>query len=224
VIRVFIIADSPLVRTDLEDLLKARAIKIAGSAANLETAEAPLLDADADVVLIDADTEQTQPGDSQQTRRPLQDLMQALVESGLPSELAVVVLADHLPRLASTAALRAGVRAVLPRDVSPDQLATALEAAASGLVVLHPADVEDTLAAPAAAPSALAELAEPLTRREREVLQMLAAGFGNKEIASRLAISEHTVKFHVTSILGKLGAETRTEAVSLGIRRRLVLL
>lgn len=218
-IRVFIIADSPLARTDLEDLLKARAIKIAGSAANLETAEALLLDADGDVVLIDAiDT------DSEQSRRSLQDLMQALVDSGLPSELAVVVLADHLPRPASTAALRAGVRAVLPRDVSPDQLVIALEAAASGLVVLHPTDVEDALPAPAAASSALAELAEPLTRREREVLQMLAAGFGNKEIASRLTISEHTVKFHVTSILGKLGAETRTEAVSLGIRRGLVLL
>ena len=215
-IRVFIVADSPLARTDLEDLLKARAFKIAGSAANLETADGPLLDADADVVLIDADSEQT--------RRSLQDLMQTLVESGLPSELAVVVLADHLPRPASTAALRAGVRAVLPREVSPDQLVTALEAAASGLVVLHPSDVEEALAAPAAASSALAELAEPLTRREREVLQMLAAGFGNKEIASRLAISEHTVKFHVTSILGKLGAETRTEAVSLGIRRGLVLL
>ena len=218
-IRVFIIADSPLARTDLEDLLKARAIKIAGSAANLETAEALLLDADGDVVLIDAID-----ADSEQSRRSLQDLMQALVDSGLPSELAVVVLADHLPRPASTAALRAGVRAVLPRDVSPDQLVIALEAAASGLVVLHPTDVEDALPAPAAASSALAELAEPLTRREREVLQMLAAGFGNKGIASRLTISEHTVKFHVTSILGKLGAETRTEAVSLGIRRGLVLL
>jgi NarL family two-component system response regulator YdfI len=223
-IRVFIIAGSPLVRTDLEDLLKARGVRTAGTAANLETADGPLLDADADVVLIDADSEQTRPADSEQTRRSLQDLMQALVESGLPSELAVVVLADHLPRPASTAALRAGVRAVLPRDVSPDQLVTALEAAASGLVVLHPTDVEEALPAPVTASRALAALAEPLTRREREVLQMLAAGLGNKEIASRLTISEHTVKFHVTSILGKLGAETRTEAVSLGIRRGLVLL
>lgn len=70
----------------------------------------------------------------------------------------------------------------------------------------------------------MAELAEPLTRREREVIQMLAGGLGNKEIASRLAISEHTVKFHVASILDKLGAGSRTEAVSLGIRRGIVLL
>jgi two-component system, NarL family, response regulator YdfI len=53
---------------------------------------------------------------------------------------------------------------------------------------------------------------------------MLASGLGNKEIAARLTISEHTVKFHVASILGKFGAATRTEAVSLGIRRGLVLL
>jgi NarL family two-component system response regulator YdfI len=224
VIRVFIIAASPLVRSDLEDLLKARALKTAGIAPNLEGAEAQLLDTNVDVVLIDANREQTQPSEHDSLRDLAQNSVQALIDSGLPSELAVVVLADRLPRPSSTAALRAGVRAVLPRDVSPDQLAGALEAAASGLVVLHPAYVEDALPAPAAASGALAELAEPLTRREREVLQMLASGFGNKEIASRLAISEHTVKFHVTSILGKLSAETRTEAVSLGIRRGLVLL
>ena len=60
--------------------------------------------------------------------------------------------------------------------------------------------------------------------RENEVLQMLASGFANKTIAARLKISEHTVKFHVASILGKLGAGSRTEAVSLGIRRGLVML
>lgn len=75
-----------------------------------------------------------------------------------------------------------------------------------------------------AAPTALAELAEPLTPREGEVLQRLASGLGNKQIADQLHISEHTVKFHVASILGKLGAGTRTEAVALGIRQGLVLL
>jgi DNA-binding NarL/FixJ family response regulator len=79
-------------------------------------------------------------------------------------------------------------------------------------------------AAATSASQPLTELAEPLTRREREVLQMLAAGLGNKEIASRLDISDHTAKFHVGSILGKLGAASRTEAVALGIRRGLVLL
>jgi DNA-binding NarL/FixJ family response regulator len=68
------------------------------------------------------------------------------------------------------------------------------------------------------------ELREPLTTREREVLRLLAAGLGNKEIAAKLSISEHTAKFHVASILGKLGAASRTEAVALGMRHGLILL
>ncbi len=113
---------------------------------------------------------------------------------------------------------------MLPSGLAADQLAAALHAVASGLVVLHPTEVQAAfpLAAPASQP--LAELAEPLTRREREVLQMLAGGLANKEIAARLQISDHTAKFHVAAILGKLGAATRTEAVALGIRRGLVLL
>lgn len=65
-------------------------------------------------------------------------------------------------------------------------------------------------------------LIEPLTPRELQVLRMLADGLGNKEIASKLGISDHTAKFHVTQILGKLGAGSRTEAVAIGIRRGIV--
>src|SRR6202011_6365080 len=67
-----------------------------------------------------------------------------------------------------------------------------------------------------------AELSEQITSREPDVLRMLAEGLVNKDIAVRLGISEHTVKFHVSSILDKLGASTRTEAVALGIRRGLI--
>ena len=67
-------------------------------------------------------------------------------------------------------------------------------------------------------------MTEELTPRETEVLAMLAEGLGNREIASRLGISDHTVKFHISSILDKLNASSRTEAVTLGIRRGLVLL
>ena len=66
------------------------------------------------------------------------------------------------------------------------------------------------------------DLSEPLSPREMQVLRMLAEGLGNKEIAWQLGISDHTVKFHVASILGKLHASTRTEAVALGIRQGLV--
>ena len=67
-------------------------------------------------------------------------------------------------------------------------------------------------------------LVEALTPRELQVLQLLAAGLGNKEIASRLEISEHTVKFHVAAIMGELGAASRTEAVTLGIRHGLIMI
>ena len=74
----------------------------------------------------------------------------------------------------------------------------------------------------ASAATGVEELLEPLTPRELEVLRVLALGLANKEIGSKLGISEHTVKFHVAAILGKLGASSRTEAVAIGIRRGLI--
>jgi DNA-binding NarL/FixJ family response regulator len=150
-------------------------------------------------------------------------MMGSILASGLASDVAVVVLADGMTAAASADALRAGIRAALPGDISPEQLVSALQAVASGLLVLHPSHADEGLAAGSSPTRALDELAESLTSRELEVLQMLAAGLSNKEIAARLNISEHTVKFHVASILGKLGAASRTEAVSLGIRHGLVL-
>lgn len=212
-IRVFIVAASPLVRAGLENLLPAGNVEIVGRGANLDALEQRVSDALIDAVLIDGSSE------------PPESLLADLADSGLAAELSVVLLSDHPSPASCAEALRAGVRAVLPTTSSPDQLLAALQAAVSGLVVLHPSDL--VAAVPAAGSPVsrpLAELAEPLTRREREVLQMLAAGLGNKEIAARLNISDHTAKFHVASILGKLGAATRTEAVALGIRRGLVLL
>ena len=144
--------------------------------------------------------------------------------SELASEATIVVLSDRSEPRWFAEMLRAGIRAVLPSDISPEQLVAALEAAAAGLIVMHPAEVAACFRRPSRHRVHSPELAEPLTPRESEVLQMLASGLANKEIAARLSISEHTVKFHVASILGKLGAGSRTEAVSIGIRRGLVLL
>jgi two-component system, NarL family, response regulator YdfI len=118
---------------------------------------------------------------------------------------------------------RQGVKAVLPASATGPQIVAAAQAAAAGLVVLHPSEVESFLQMEETneAPSALPEA---LTPRETEVLGLLAEGLGNKEIASRLGVSEHTVKFHVASIMGKLGAASRTEAVTLGIRHGIVLI
>ena len=212
-IRVFIVAASPLARAGLQNLLTARGVEIVAAVGSVDSVGDQLSDVEVNALLVDASGEQPET------------LLAVLADSDLASDIPIVVLADHLPPGWSAEALRAGVRAVLPGDISPDQLIAAVHAAAAGLLVLHPTEVDAVFPAPAPASSQpLTELAEPLTRREREVLQMLASGLGNKEIAARLAISDHTVKFHVASILGKLGAASRTEAVALGIRRGLVLL
>lgn len=215
-IRVFIVAASPLARAGLENLLASQQIEVAGSFSNLEEVAARLDDIPADAILVDS------------TGEPFGPFLDALLASSLAPDFSVVLLVEPSSLTASAEALRAGVRAVLPNDVSREQLAAALQAAASGFVVFLsaqvPAAVTNGFSFGATQPRALDELAEALTPRESEVLQMLASGLANKEIAAKLAISEHTVKFHVASILGKLGAASRTEAVALGIRRGLVLL
>jgi len=132
----------------------------------------------------------------------------------------LILLVDD-PRLAWTsAARRAGVRAVLARDAPLEQISAAIGAATSGLIALHP-DVFR--------PAARSTVGDPgeeraLTAREREILEMMAEGLANRLIAHRLRISRYTVKFHVASILDKLGAASRTEAVTLGVRGGLISL
>jgi DNA-binding NarL/FixJ family response regulator len=113
------------------------------------------------------------------------------------------------------------LRAALPSDVSDSEIIAALVAAASNLTVLTPGQAKQLLRL-APADDEQDPLIEHLTPRELEVLQMLAAGSGNKEIAAALGISPHTAKFHVAQIIAKLDASTRTEAVSIGIRRGLI--
>jgi len=126
---------------------------------------------------------------------------------------------------------RGPVRAWLPPHSSPGELVAALMAASQGLTLLTPAQAEVIFNVPEAAhrvvppsrtPHVMTALAEPLTPRETQVLRMMAEGLGNKEIAGQLGISDHTAKFHVASVLGKLNAATRTEAVTTGIKRGLV--
>lgn len=210
--RVFIVAASPLARAGLENLLAVRNVEVAGSAATVDTLTGQLADAIPDVVLIDS------------TGESFESLLESVTASGIASDVNVVILADASAPGTAAEALRAGLRGVLPADLSPDQLAAAVQAAANGLLVLHSTQVQEWLPAEGAPPRTTDEPVEALTRREREVLQMLVGGLGNKEIAARLGISEHTVKFHVASILGKLGAGSRTEAVAVGLRRGLVML
>ncbi len=118
-------------------------------------------------------------------------------------------------------AFGAGARGLLFRDTDPARLAVALTAVAEGLVALDETLATALLRPPAAA---LEAPGEALTPRELEVLQLLSGGLSNKQIADRLGISEHTAKFHVNAILGKLGAQTRTEGVVRAARLGLIIL
>jgi len=114
------------------------------------------------------------------------------------------------------------VRAYLPSDAAAAEILAAIAAVGQGLVVLTQVQAERLLPAHSPRDENLPRLIEALTPREIEVLRLMADGLVNKEIADRLGISEHTAKFHVASILGKLQASSRTEAVARGMRRGLI--
>lgn len=114
----------------------------------------------------------------------------------------------------------AGAKGVIARDASPSRLTAASLAVASGLCALDQTSLAGLLVPVAPTPPP----AGSLTPREREVLELLAEGLSNKVVALRLDISEHTAKFHVNSILGKLEADTRTDAVVRAAKRGLITL
>jgi DNA-binding NarL/FixJ family response regulator len=142
----------------------------------------------------------------------------------IPSSVPVVALVDDPSPNWAAQVLRSGVKAILPRDSDISEILPAIQAAYAGFVFLDP-EVSASLAS--RIPTLLAPSApalDDLTPREIEVLRMLAEGLSNREVASRLGISDHTVKFHISSILDKLGASSRTEAVTMGIRMGIILL
>lgn len=197
-IRLVIAASSPVFRAGLETLAASSPeLQVVGSLPDLAGAA----DLRPDVILA---------------ALPLEDVLADA------AHVPIVLLTNDSRPVWTLGALRRGVRAFLPRDASQSEILAAIQAAAGDLAVVHSADLEIWLAA---GPRD-AELANTssLTARELEVLRMLADGGANKTIAWKLGVSEHTVKFHVASILAKLGAASRTEAVTIGIRRGLLLL
>jgi len=197
-VRVLVISDDALARAGLAALIAGRDVSVVGQGA---PGDAPALAASSqpDVVAWDL-------GPGAETPAAI----------GLADVLVLAILWDEAQ---GPTAVASGARGIVLRDTAPDRLVAALEAVARGLVVLDPA--LDDLLPRRRAPS---DLVEPLTPRENEVLQLLAEGRSNKSIAGRLGISEHTAKFHVNAILGKLGASTRTEALAQAARLGLVLL
>lgn len=213
VIRVMVAATSAVRRGGLEAMVRENSsFKLVGSAAGLAGLAERVQELQAEVVLVDLPQ-----ADPQFASRAA-----ALQRAGA----AVVVLIDEPDANWTSRALRAEVRALLAREASREEIHSAIQAASNGMVLLDPEIAKDLLAGNrqgGAADPAL-ERFEELTPREIEVLRMMAEGLGNKEIAARLGISDHTVKFHISSILAKTGAATRTEAVTLGIRMGLILI
>ena len=115
-------------------------------------------------------------------------------------------------------ALALGARGVLARTAAPRRMHAALHAVAEAEIVIDDIFADELLRHPRAE----VRMIEPLTAREREVLRLLASGLTNKEIAQRLGVTGHTIKFHMNGILGKLGAATRTEAVVEAARRGII--
>jgi DNA-binding NarL/FixJ family response regulator len=220
---VFIIAASEVVRAGLETLVGSdERFTVTGSAADWAMlSEIPR----PDVVLLNLD-DALGINDAE---RPVLD--EEASDGDAPP---VVVLMSDLREEGIIDALGFGVRAALHRNSTSGEILAAIEGAVAGLIVMHPdvldamREVSSSTAVTTATPSPLSEESlrevESLTTREVEVLGMLAEGRGNKEIALRLMISEHTVKFHVSSIFAKLGVSSRTEAVTQGIRRGLLML
>jgi len=134
-----------------------------------------------------------------------------------PRSPAIVAVSDDPAQLWTSAARALGLRAALPFNATAEELAAAIRAVHAGLLALH----QDALA-PSRVGGTAVEPGTPLTTREREIVELMAEGASNRVIASRLAISRHTVKFHVASILVKLGARSRAEAVAVALRRGLL--
>lgn len=155
----------------------------------------------------------------------MQQLAEILTES---NQTVLVVLTAISHRNVVMQAIALGISALLPTSASLLEIATAIQAAALGLFVLHP-DISAAIRESGLMLLADGELEsldqdERLTPREMEVLGLLSRGLGNKAIAAQLQISEHTVKFHISTILSKLNAASRTEAVAIGLRRGLIML
>jgi len=204
-IRIAVATASAVRRAGLESIVRGHAdFHLAGSFGGLASLVSFARSTELDVMVIDSDS--------------IRDLLLQPAP-----DAAIVLLTEVSDARSISLLLRSGVRAILSRESAPDDVLSAIYAAYDGLVLLSAPAAESLAAIYGDQPlDDKAEFSEEITSRETEVLRMLAQGLANKDIAAGLGISEHTVKFHISSILEKLGASTRTEAVTLGIRRGLI--
>jgi len=196
-IRVLVADDETLVRAGIRTLLeRVPDIDVVAEAADGDEA-LRLLRQGIDVGLLDV-------------RMPRRGGIEVLREIDAPPCLLLTTFDD---RDALLAGIRAGARGYLRKDVTLDTLVRAVRALAGGGTFFSPALTEKLLQGVRRTVAPSAPPVEPLTRRETEVMRLVAGGYSNREIAEALGTAEGTVKVHVSSILGKLGVRDRVQAV-----------
>ena len=203
--RAFVVAPTPVTRAGLRSMLanaEGTDVRIVGEASS-PTDSSEL--SEADVVLL-------------ANEELLEEASFAVAEDGTQ---ALVLISEEDHAVSRLRAMQLRGWGVVPPDAPPEELAAAVAAAGQGLIVLPKAVTERLLHEPAASAE---ELSETLTAREREVLDLLGHGLSNKLIGRELHISDHTVKFHISSLYAKLGVNNRAEAVSRGARYGLISL
>ena len=220
-IRVGVVARSAIVRAGLTALLSAQSGFTVVGAAEPDTLLQAIDRWQAEVIVLEIEG-------SDEDMAILLPWFELKLEPGFEPTLSpqIIVLLDEAEPETVRDLLRLDVRGILPQAIGSGEITAAIEAVAMGLIVLHPGFSDELqpaltdLPAPLPAQPATASL----TPREMEVLQMIAEGMSNKTIARRLHLSEHTIKFHISSIFSKLQVSSRTEAVIAGTRLGLILL
>ena len=215
-IRVGVVASLPAVRAGLRALLSAASPLSDASMLELVREAAALADFEPYLSQIDVLVATTEAA-------PILEIRRIAGES--PGQIALLLLADESQAAWNLIDLPLRAWGVLSLEASAEELQAAVGALHEGLLAGAPALLRPALRRYLAAAIDEAEpVVETLTERESQVLQLLAHGLANKQIAVRLGISEHTVKFHISSIYAKLGVTNRTEAVRVGVQRGLVFL
>lgn len=205
-IRVMIVAPRLVLRIGLREMLhNIQGVVVSGEAAS--PAERKDMDTEADVTLLASASADWFTMDKE-----------------FSGGNATLLLSDDI-ELARALRNAAGAWGILPSDPTPEELAAGIRALHAGLVIL-PAHLAARMLQETVRENAhpLDALAEALTAREGEILGLIAQGLANKQIAARLGISEHTVKFHISSLFAKLDANSRTEAVRLGTLQGLIVI
>ena len=208
-IRILVADDHPVVLDGLVAILGTQPdFDVVGTASNGLEVVARASDLRPDVLLLDLEM-------------PEMDGVQALETlraNGITSRVIVFTAFDTDERILG--AVQAGAEGYLLKGAPREELFEAIRVVNEGGSLLQPIVMTKLLRQISQRDEA--KVVEPLSPREREVLQLMARGLQNKEIAAELVISERTVKFHVSSILGKLGAGNRTEAVTMALQQRLI--